>query len=70
MGFINEGKVLVFDFEVYNNVGNSYDFFLFVFERVMFYLDNVYEIFNIRINGRVCFIYFSSNIVFRGFGGF
>ncbi|GMH11487.1 hypothetical protein Nepgr_013328 [Nepenthes gracilis] len=35
----------------------------------MFHSDNVYEIPNIRINGRVCFTNMPSNTAFRGFGG-
>lgn len=69
VGFTNEGKVLALDLEIYNNAGNSHDLSLAVLERAMFHSDNVYEIPNVRINGKVCFTNFPSNTAFRGFGG-
>ncbi|VFQ65583.1 unnamed protein product [Cuscuta campestris] len=69
VGFKNDGKVLALDLELYNNAGNSLDLSLAILERAMFHSDNVYEIPNITINGRVCFTNFPSNTAFRGFGG-
>lgn len=69
VGFTNEGKVLALDLEIYNNAGNSLDLSLAILERAMFHSDNVYEIPNVRIMGRVCFTNFPSNTAFRGFGG-
>ncbi|KAM4084736.1 hypothetical protein ACJW30_08G155200 [Castanea mollissima] len=69
VGFTNEGKVLALDLEIYNNAGNSMDLSLAVLERAMFHSDNVYEIPNMRIVGRVCFTNYPSNTAFRGFGG-
>ncbi|KAG6629944.1 xanthine dehydrogenase 1-like isoform X1 [Carya illinoinensis] len=69
VGFTNEGKVLALDLEIYNNAGNSLDLSLAVLERAMFHSDNVYEIPNMRIVGRVCFTNLPSNTAFRGFGG-
>ncbi|ONI13795.1 hypothetical protein PRUPE_4G245700 [Prunus persica] len=69
VGFTNEGKVLALDLEIYNNGGNSLDLSLPVLERAMFHSDNVYEIPNVRIVGRVCFTNIPSNTAFRGFGG-
>ncbi|KAM1310538.1 hypothetical protein ACFX15_006856 [Malus domestica] len=69
VGFTNEGKVLALDLEIYNNAGNSLDLSLPVLERAMFHSDNVYEIPNVRIVGRVCFTNIPSNTAFRGFGG-
>ncbi|KAK4608374.1 hypothetical protein RGQ29_001974 [Quercus rubra] len=69
VGFTNEGKVLALDLEIYNNAGNSMDLSLAVLERAMFHSDNVYEIPNVRIVGRVCFTNYPSNTAFRGFGG-
>ncbi|KAL5766596.1 hypothetical protein ACOSP7_017213 [Xanthoceras sorbifolium] len=69
VGFTNNGKVLALDLEIYNNAGNSLDLSLAVLERAMFHTDNVYEIPNIRIVGRVCFTNFPSHTAFRGFGG-
>ncbi|KAF9596053.1 hypothetical protein IFM89_006980 [Coptis chinensis] len=57
VGFTNEGKLLAWDLS------------LAVLERAMFHSDNVYEIPNIRIAGRVCFTNIPSNTAFRGFGG-
>ncbi|GAB2277012.1 xylitol dehydrogenase [Dionaea muscipula] len=69
VGFTNEGKLLALDLELYNNGGNSIDLSLAVLERAMFHSDNVYEIPNMRIKGRVCFTNMPSNTAFRGFGG-
>ncbi|XP_051142249.1 xanthine dehydrogenase 1-like isoform X2 [Andrographis paniculata] len=69
VGFTNDGKVLALDLEIYNNAGNSLDLSLPVLERAMFHSDNVYEIPNVRIKGKVCFTNFPSNTAFRGFGG-
>lgn len=57
------------DLEIYNNGGNSLDLSLAILERAMFHSDNVYEIPNMRILGRVCFTNFPSHTAFRGFGG-
>ncbi|XP_031739338.1 xanthine dehydrogenase 1 isoform X2 [Cucumis sativus] len=69
VGFTNEGKVMALDLEIYNNGGNSLDLSLAILERAMFHSDNVYEIPNVRIQGKVCFTNFPSNTAFRGFGG-
>ncbi|KAM7523403.1 hypothetical protein LguiA_013305 [Lonicera macranthoides] len=69
VGFTNDGKVLALDLEIFNNAGNSLDLSLAILERAMFHSDNVYEIPNVRIRGRVCFTNFPSNTAFRGFGG-
>lgn len=61
--------MLALDLEIYNNAGNSMDLSLAVLERAMFHSDNVYEIPNMRIVGRVCFTNYPSNTAFRGFGG-
>lgn len=57
------------DLEIYNNGGNSLDLSLAVLERAMFHSDNVYEIPNVRVKGKVCFTNLPSNTAFRGFGG-
>ncbi|KAJ7980772.1 putative Xanthine dehydrogenase [Quillaja saponaria] len=69
VGFTNEGKVIALDLEIYNNGGNSLDLSHAILERAMFHSDNVYEIPNVRILGRVCFTNLPSNTAFRGFGG-
>ncbi|KAL1832088.1 hypothetical protein ACET3Z_001739 [Daucus carota] len=69
VGFTNDGKVLALDLEIFNNAGNSLDLSLAILERAMFHSDNVYEIPNVRVKGRVCFTNFPSNTAFRGFGG-
>ncbi|KAL2507325.1 Xanthine dehydrogenase 1 [Forsythia ovata] len=69
VGFTNDGKVLALDLEIFNNAGNSLDLSLAILERAMFHSDNVYEIPNVRINGKVCFTNLPSNTAFRGFGG-
>jgi xanthine dehydrogenase/oxidase len=42
---------------------------LAILERAMFHSENVYDIPNIRVSGKVCFTNFPSNTAFRGFGG-
>ncbi|XP_052183749.1 xanthine dehydrogenase 1-like isoform X2 [Diospyros lotus] len=69
VGFKNDGKVLALDLEIYNNAGNSLDLSLAILDRAMLHSDNVYEIPNVKIKGRVCFTNFPSNTAFRGFGG-
>ncbi|XP_068641785.1 xanthine dehydrogenase 1-like isoform X2 [Aristolochia californica] len=69
VGFTKEGRLLALDLEIYNNGGNSLDLSLAVLERAMLHSDNVYDIPNIRIRGRVCFTNLPSNTAFRGFGG-
>ncbi|RVW32782.1 Xanthine dehydrogenase 1 [Vitis vinifera] len=69
VGFTNDGKVQALDLEIYNNGGNSLDLSGAVLERAMFHSDNVYDIPNVRINGKVCLTNFPSHTAFRGFGG-
>ncbi|CAG7859685.1 unnamed protein product [Brassica rapa] len=69
VGFTNEGKVLAYDLEIYNNGGNSLDLSQAVLEIAMFNSDNVYDIPHVRIRGNVCFTNYPSNTAFRGFGG-
>ncbi|KAK4785485.1 hypothetical protein SAY86_002174 [Trapa natans] len=69
VGFTKEGRVLALDLEIYNNAGNSLDLSFSVLQRAMFHSDNVYEIPNVRVMGKVCFTNFPSNTAFRGFGG-
>ncbi|KAA0042289.1 Xanthine dehydrogenase/oxidase [Cucumis melo var. makuwa] len=52
VGFTNEGKVMALDLEIYNNGGNSLDLSLAILECAMFHSDNVYEIPNVRIQGK------------------
>lgn len=40
-----------------------------VMDRVLFYSDVIYKIFNIRVIGRLCKTNIFFNTVFRGFGG-
>ncbi|KAL1546681.1 xylitol dehydrogenase [Salvia divinorum] len=69
VGFTKDGKILALDLEIFNNGGNSLDLSLAVLERAMFHSDNVYEIPNVRVKGKVCFTNLPSNTAFRGFGG-
>ncbi|KAH6767678.1 xanthine dehydrogenase 1 [Perilla frutescens var. hirtella] len=69
VGFTKEGKILALDLQIFNNGGNSLDLSLAVLERAMFHSDNVYEIPNVRVKGKVCFTNLPSNTAFRGFGG-
>ncbi|KAG2330892.1 hypothetical protein Bca52824_002072 [Brassica carinata] len=69
VGFTNDGKVLAYDLEIYNNGGNSLDLSQAVLEIAMLHSDNVYDIPHVRITGNVCFTNYPSNTAFRGFGG-
>lgn len=69
MGFTNEGKLLALDLEVYNNAGNSLDLSHAILDRAVLHSDNVYDIPNVRVRGKVCYTNFPSNTAFRGFGG-
>ncbi|XP_042004114.1 xanthine dehydrogenase 1-like isoform X2 [Salvia splendens] len=69
VGFMKDGKIRALDLEIFNNGGNSLDLSLAVLERAMFHSDNVYEIPNVRVKGKVCFTNLPSNTAFRGFGG-
>ncbi|KAK3004898.1 hypothetical protein RJ639_018720, partial [Escallonia herrerae] len=69
VGFTNDGKVLALDLKIFNNAGNSLDLSLAILEHAMFHSNNVYDIPNVRVCGRVCFTNFPSNTAFRGFGG-
>lgn len=40
-----------------------------VLERAILHSDNVYDIPNVRIRGKVCYTNLPSNTAFRGFGG-
>lgn len=61
--------MLALDLDIYSNGGNSLDLSLGVLDRAMFHSDNVYEIPNMRVKGRVCFTNMPTNTAFRGFGG-
>lgn len=69
VGFTNDGKVQALDLEIYNNGGNSLDLSSSILDRAIFHSDNVYDIPNIRIQGKVCLTNFPSHTAFRGFGG-
>ncbi|KAA0058344.1 xanthine dehydrogenase 1-like isoform X2 [Cucumis melo var. makuwa] len=69
VGLTYERKVMALDLKIYNNGGNSLDLSLAILERAMFHSDNIYEIPNVRIQGKVCFTNFPSNTAFCGFGG-
>lgn len=64
VGFTNAGKVHALDLEIFNNAGNSLDLSHAVLEHAMFHSNIVYEISNVRINGKVCFTNFPSNTAF------
>eukprot|EP00271_Cylindrocystis_brebissonii_P015376 TRINITY_DN3802_c0_g1_i1.p1 TRINITY_DN3802_c0_g1~~TRINITY_DN3802_c0_g1_i1.p1 ORF type:complete len:1384 (-),score=303.69 TRINITY_DN3802_c0_g1_i1:1396-5484(-) len=69
VGFTSEGKVLALDLELFNNAGNSLDLSHSILERAMFHSENVYNIPNVRIVGKICKTNLPSNTAFRGFGG-
>ncbi|KAK6925642.1 2Fe-2S ferredoxin-type iron-sulfur binding domain [Dillenia turbinata] len=68
VGFTNDGKLLALDLEIYNNGGSSLDMSFAVLERAVCCSDNVYEIPNMRVLGKVLFSHIPTNTAFRGFG--
>ncbi|XP_038153656.1 xanthine dehydrogenase/oxidase [Cyprinodon tularosa] len=69
VGFLQSGKVVALDVDLYSNAGNSMDLSLAVMERALFHVENSYCIPNFRCQGFLCRTNLPSNTAFRGFGG-
>lgn len=66
---MNDGKLVAFDADIYNNAGYSYDMSGAVMDRCCTHVDSCYEIPNVHIRGHLCKTNTHSNTAFRGFGG-
>ncbi|NP_001292540.1 aldehyde oxidase [Takifugu rubripes] len=68
VGFMNDGTILGADFQFYANAGNTVDESLWVAEKMVLLLDNIYNIPNLRGRAAACRTNLPSNTAFRGFG--
>ncbi|XP_053140097.1 aldehyde oxidase isoform X2 [Hemicordylus capensis] len=68
VGFMNNGRVLAIDIDVYLNGGCTPDDSLLVTEIVLLKMDNAYKIPSIRSHCCTCKTHMPSNTAFRGFG--
>ena len=64
-----DGKLLALDADVFANGGFSQDLSAGVVDRTLLHIDNVYNIPNVHVRGRICKTNTVSNTAFRGFGG-
>ncbi|KAH8646585.1 xanthine dehydrogenase [Tricladium varicosporioides] len=69
VGVMNDGKLMAFEADIYNNAGYSYDMSGAVMDRCCTHVDSCYEIPNVHIRGHLCKTNTHSNTAFRGFGG-
>ncbi|RDW77697.1 molybdenum cofactor-binding protein [Coleophoma cylindrospora] len=69
VGVMNDGKLVAFDADIYDNAGYSYDMSGAVMDRCCTHVDGSYEIPHVHIRGHVCKTNIHSNTAFRGFGG-
>ncbi|XP_054834578.1 aldehyde oxidase-like isoform X2 [Eublepharis macularius] len=68
IGFMNDGRILAADVNVYINGGCTPDDSVLVTEVVLLKLDNAYKIPNVRSCAHACKTNLPSNTAFRGFG--
>ncbi|KAJ6665273.1 hypothetical protein lerEdw1_004322 [Lerista edwardsae] len=68
VGFMNDGRILATDINVYLNGGYAPEESLVVQEILLLKMDNAYNIPNMRSCSRVCKTHMPSNTAFRGFG--
>ncbi|XP_058474041.1 aldehyde oxidase 6 isoform X1 [Solea solea] len=68
VGFMNDGRIVAADLQYYTNAGNMVDESTLVVEKILFHVDNAYNIPNLRGRGAACRTNLPSNTAFRGFG--
>jgi len=68
VGFMNTGRIVATDLQLYANCGYSRDMSIAVVGRSMFHSDNVYKIDNMRVTGYPMKTNKPTNTAFRGFG--
>nr|XP_043868146.1 aldehyde oxidase 1-like [Solea senegalensis] len=68
VGFMNDGRIVAADLQYFTNAGNTVDESVSVVEKILFHVDNVYNIPNLRGRGAACRTNLPSNTAFRGFG--
>ena len=66
--FNEEGKILAFDVQLYNNAGCTSSTSAEVMDRALCHIHNAYKIENVRCSGYLCRTNITSNTAFRGFG--
>lgn len=69
VGVTKKGKLLALDADIFANGGHTQDLSGAVLERALSHIDNVYNIPNVNVRGRICKTNTVSNTAFRGFGG-
>ena len=67
--YTNQGKMIAWDVQFYNNGGNSLDLSQSIMDRALMHCESVYKIPYFRAIGEVCKTHLPSNTAFRGFGG-
>lgn len=69
IGATNDGKILAFEVDHYQNSGAAADLSTAVLERTLYHSTNSYFIPNAKITGTCCRTNLPPNTAFRGFGG-
>mgnify|MGYP000574736236 CR=1 FL=1 len=69
VGFDDDGRVLVVEFEQALRCGMSWDLSAGIAARAMCHADNAYDISHMKITNYCCLTHTQSNTAFRGFGG-
>ncbi|XP_062972241.1 aldehyde oxidase-like [Elgaria multicarinata webbii] len=68
VGFMNNGRILATDIDIYINGGCTPDDSVLVTETLLMKVDNAYKVPNVRCHARACKTNLPSNTAFRGFG--
>lgn len=69
MGLDDQGKILVWDVEYYQNGGAASDLSTSIMERTLFHCTGSYNVPDVRATGYCCRTNLPPNTAFRGFGG-
>jgi len=69
LGLDNEGKILAYQAELYQNAGAYTDLSLAILERSLFHANGSYHIPNLRVTGWSCRTHIAPATAMRGFGG-
>ncbi|TPX33019.1 hypothetical protein SmJEL517_g04005 [Synchytrium microbalum] len=68
-GFTDAGRLVFLEVDLFSNGGFSMDLSTTILERAITHADNVYNVPNVKVTGRVCKTNLVTNTAFRGFGG-
>ncbi len=69
MGLKNDGKIIAYEANFYQNSGSSADLSTSILERTLYHCTNSYFIPNVKATATPCYTNLSSFTAFRGFGG-